>query len=387
MNNLLINLFIKNADPSDPESRSKCGTLSAVVGSICNLILFAAKLFIGTISGSIAITADAFNNLSDLGSCAISLFGMRLAARPADKEHPFGHGRYEYITTLVVAVMILLVAFELGKSSVERILSPEPVEFSIPLLAVLIISICVKLWVFFFNRKLGKKINSGVIEATAVDSVSDAVSTFVVLLATIVGAWFDISLDGWMGLLVAAFILYSGINVIKENLGYILGQAPSKELSEAIYSKVLAYDGVLGVHDLVVHNYGPTMYMATIHVEVDSREDILVSHDLMDQIEKNVGSELGIILTVHMDPLVTNSEKLNEAKEVVTRICAQIDPQISMHDFRMVDGPTHTNLIFDVLLPYSSKLDNTELRQTISEQIEEYNSTWYTVITIDREFV
>lgn len=393
MTNLLIKLFIKNVDPKDPKCRGKFGTLSSITGMLCNLVLFAAKLFIGMISGSIAITADAFNNLSDLGSCFVSMLGMKLAARPADKEHPFGHGRYEYLTTMAVAVVILLVAFELGKSSVQKIITPTEVTFSWALVIVLVISILIKLWMFLFNRKLGKTIDSGVLKASAKDSVNDSISTGVVLLTTVVLHFLGLPvsiagrIDGAMGLIVAVFILWSGIGVIKENLGSLLGEAPSKELVDQLYGKIMSYDGVLGVHDMIIHSYGPTRTIATLHAEVSSSADIMASHDLIDCIEKEVGGELGILLTIHMDPILDNCEKTVAMREKVQKLAAAIETGVTIHDFRMVEGPSHTNLIFDAVLPFESKMKESELREKLSQAVNAIDETWFTVITVDREFI
>lgn len=401
MTELLIKLALRTgkdnvgviADPKDPKCRAKFGTLSSVVGVVCNIVLFIAKFIIGTLAGSIAITADAFNNLSDMGSCFISLLGMKLAAKPADKDHPFGHGRYEYLTTMAVAVVILMVAFELAKSSVQKIISPEAVSFSWALVIVLVLSILVKLWMSVFNRKLGDKIDSGVFRATAKDSVNDCISTAVVLITTVVVHLLDLPveiggrIDGVVGLLVALFILWSGIGVIRENLGYILGEAPDEELVSNIRQKVMEYDGVLGLHDMIVHNYGPTMYIATLHAEVSSAVDVMESHDLIDRVEKEVGNALGIMLTIHMDPIVTDCEKTKAVKEKVTKLARAIETEVTIHDFRMVEGPTHTNLIFDAVLPYSSPLSSEQLREKLSEAVSAVDETWFTVITVDREFI
>lgn len=401
MTDLLIKLALRTGkdgigiivDSKDAKCRARFGALSSIVGVVCNIILFIAKLIIGTISGSIAITADAFNNLSDMGSCFISLFGMKLAARPADKDHPFGHGRYEYLTTMAVAVVILMVAFELGKSSVQKIISPEAVSFSWALVIVLVISILVKLWMSVFNRKLGKTIDSGVLKATASDSINDCISTGVVLITTVVVHLLKLPveiggrIDGVMGLLVALFILWSGIGVIKENLGYILGEAPNEELVKELTEKVTAYEGIFGIHDLIVHNYGPTMYIATLHAEVSSSVDVMETHDLIDCIEREVGNELGIMLTIHMDPIVTDCEKTSAMKHMIKQLVSAIEDGVTIHDFRMVEGPTHTNLIFDAVLPYSSALSAEQLKEKISQAVSAVNETWFTVVTVDREFV
>lgn len=388
MTNLLVNIFIgKDADIKKASVRKKYGFLSGIAGCLCNLLLFAAKLIIGMISGSISITADAINNLSDMGSCMVSLFGFKFSSRPADKEHPFGHGRYEYISALIVAIIILAVGLELIKSSFDKILHPSQPEISLPLVIVLLISIGVKLWMFFFNRKLGKIISSNVLTATASDSINDVISTGAVLIASLVGNWLNLPLDGYMGAAVAVFIMISGIGIIKQSLGPIMGEAPDREMVNNLSEKVLSYEGIYGIHDLVIHNYGPSKWMASLHAEVPADVDILVSHDLIDRIEKDVRREMGIELVIHMDPIVTNDERVNDMRIKTAAIVHDINSELSIHDFRMVDGPSHTNLIFDVLCPYSVEMSDEQLCKSIQDAVrKEIGRHHYTVITIDRDY-
>ncbi|MBQ6568630.1 MAG: cation transporter [Clostridia bacterium] len=388
MTNLLINLFIgKNADTKQAAVRTKYGTLSGITGCVCNLILFIAKLIIGTLSGSISITADAINNLSDMGSCLVSLFGFKFSSRPADDKHPFGHGRYEYLSTLVVAIIILAVGIELIKSSVEKIIHPSDVTVSVPLVIVLLLSMAVKLWMFFFNRKLGKKISSQVLTATASDSINDVISTFAVLVAALLGKFFGLHLDGYMGVAVAIFIMISGIGIVREALGPILGEAPDKEMVDKLSSRVLSYEGIYGIHDLVIHNYGPSKWMASLHAEVPADVDILVSHDLIDHIERVVLREMGIDLVIHMDPIVTNDARVNDMRIQVANLIHDINSELSMHDFRMVEGPSHTNLIFDVVLPHNAQMTKDELLSSIDRMVKEkLGKHFLTVVTVDQDY-
>jgi len=388
LTNLLINTFIgKNFNTKDSKIRTKFGFLSGVTGCICNLILFTAKIIIGTVSGSISITADAINNLSDMGSSAVSLFGFKMSSRPADEEHPFGHGRYEYISALVVALIIMTVGLELIKSSIDKIINPTEVSVSFQLVIVLVISILVKLWMFLFNRKLGKTISSQVLTATASDSINDCISTGAVLVASIIGNLINFSLDGYMGIAVAIFIMISGIGIIKESLGPILGEAPDKEMVTSLCTKVLSYDGIIGIHDLVIHNYGPSKWMASLHAEVPSDVNVMRSHDLIDIIERDVKFEMGIELVIHMDPIVIKDDNVNETRRRLSALVKGINENLSIHDFRMVKGPFHTNLIFDVLVPYNCKLTEDETKEIIQERVnDEFEGTYYTVINIDRSY-
>lgn len=387
MTSLLIRLFIKNKGTvTDKIVRRSYGVLSSIVGIVCNIILFTAKMIIGQLSGSISITADAINNLSDMGSCAVTLIGFNMASRPADKEHPFGHGRMEYLTSLIVAILVTSVGMNLFKESIVKIFGDaEAVSLSVPLISVLLISIAVKLWMFLFNRKIGKIINSSVMQATAADSISDVAATSAVLIATAVGYYIDFPLDGYMGAIVAAFIMLSGIKIIKESMGPILGEAPDTETAERLKKKVESYEGIVGTHDLTMHNYGPGSWIASIHAEVPSNIDIMKSHDVIDNIERDVMNELGVELVIHMDPIVIDDEKVCSMRKKAAEVMKNIDKRITIHDFRMVEGDTHTNLIFDVVVPYGCKFSSDELKVLTQMLFSEIDKKYFTVITIDRE--
>jgi len=388
LTNLLLRLLVgKDADTKNAAVRTKIGFLSGITGCVCNLILFIAKIIVGTLSGSISITADAVNNLSDMGSCLVSLFGFKISSRPADKEHPFGHGRYEYISALVVAIIILSVGIELIKSSVDKIIHPAQPQLSLPLVIVLVLSIAIKLWMFLFNRRLGKRISSQVLTATASDSINDAISTAAVLIATILGSYFGLPLDGYMGVAVAIFIMISGIGIIKQSLGPILGEAPDREMVNVLSEKVSSYDGIYGIHDLVIHNYGPSKWMASLHAEIPANGDLLASHDLIDSIEKEIYHDMGIELVIHLDPIVTNDERINDMRIKIASIVHDINPNLSIHDFRMVEGPSHTNLIFDVVTPYNLKISDSKLNEMIAQSVSaELGSSYFVVVTFDREY-
>lgn len=370
-----------------PSVRRAYGVLCGAVGILLNALLFAGKLFAGTLSGSIAITADAFNNLSDAASSLITLIGFRMAGQKPDPEHPFGHGRIEYISGFIVSMAILLMGFELLSSSVQKIVSPEPVSFSPLAAGILVASIAVKLYMCFYNRRVGKKIDSAAMRATAMDSLSDSVATAVVLVAMLVGHWTNLMIDGWCGLLVALFILYAGVNAAKETIGPLLGQPPTREFVEQIEQYVLSYDSVVGLHDLIVHNYGPGRTMISLHAEVPVTADILEMHDMIDNIEHGLRERMGCEAVIHMDPVVLDDERLSALREAVRGFAAEIDPAITIHDFRMVSGPTHTNLIFDAVVPYKFRLSDEEVRRRLSERIRALDGNYYAVIDIDKSYV
>ncbi len=342
--------------------RERYGTLAAAVGILSNIFLCIIKGLIGLFSGSIAVTADAVNNLSDAGSSVITLLAFKIAGKPADEEHPYGHARMEYISGMAVSFIIILLGLELMGSSFEKILHPEEVGVSALTYLVLIVSIAVKLWQGMFNRNLGKRISSEALQATAADSLNDVFSTGAVLLSTLVYQFTAIPIDGWVGMLVAIFITISGVKLIMETGSPLLGQAPDPQMVRELEEKITAYDGVIGIHDLQVHNYGPGRVFATVHAEVPANRDILVSHDIIDNIEREVGHEMNLNLVIHMDPVVTDDERLNQLHAQVQQIVAGIDSNLSMHDFRAVFGPTHTNLVFDVVVPpgFSSKRQRAE---------------------------
>lgn len=365
--------------------RERYGTLAAAVGILSNIFLCIIKGLIGLFSGSIAITADAVNNLSDAGSSVITLLAFKIAGKPADEEHPYGHARMEYISGMAVSFIIILLGLELMGSSFEKILHPEEVGVSALTYLVLIVSIAVKLWQGMFNRSLGKRISSEALQATAADSLNDVFSTGAVLLSTLVYQFTAIPIDGWVGMLVAIFITVSGVKLIMETGSPLLGQAPDPQMVRELEEKITAYDGVIGIHDLQVHNYGPGRVFATVHAEVPANRDILVSHDIIDNIEREVGHEMNLNLVIHMDPVVTDDERLNQLHAQVQLIVAGIDSNLSMHDFRAVFGPTHTNLVFDVVVPPGFSLSDSELSRRIEQQVQTLGS-YFCVITVDHNY-
>lgn len=384
MTKLLLRLFVKNyRNTDDPKVRGAYGRLAGLVGLVCNLLLFAGKLVAGTLAGSVSVTADAVNNLSDASSSLVTLFGFKLAERPADEEHPYGHARMEYLSGLLVAVLILVIGVELAKSSVEKILHPEVVEFSVLTLCVLIASILVKLWMCLFCKKLGKAIDSTALEATAADSRNDVITTSAVLLGLLAGHFFRWRIDGWVGALVAVFILLSGWSIAKETISPLLGKQADRELVRRISDLVLGHPKILGIHDLMVHDYGPGQCFATVHVEMDMHENPLVCHDILDDIERDALRELHVHLVIHYDPVVTDDIELNHMRALVEKKLKQLDPRLSMHDFRMVRGPQHTNLIFDLAVPFDLSGKTAELKRRIDECVQFEDHKYYTDITFD----
>ena len=384
MTSLLLRLFVKNHDDTEnPVVRGAYGKLAGAVGIVCNLLLFAGKLLAGILSGSVAVTADAVNNLSDASSSLVTLLGFKLAERPADEEHPYGHARIEYISGLVVAALILLIGAELAKSSFSKILHPETVEFSLLTLGVLIGSILVKLWMALFCRKLGRRIDSTTLLATSADSRNDVISTAAVLVGCLVGYFFDVKLDGYIGMAVALFIIWSGCSIAKDTINPLLGERASEELVRNISDLILSHEKILGIHDLMVHDYGPGNCFASVHAEMDSAEDPLICHDIIDDIERDALRELQVHLVIHYDPIVTDDEELNAARALVEQEIKSIDESLSLHDFRMVRGPGHTNLIFDLVIPYSMEDRKAELKARIDERLQRQDRKYYTVITFD----
>ena len=385
MTNLLIRLFIKNGnDLKNPTVRAAYGTFSGIVGIVVNLILFAAKFIAGTLSGSIAIMADALNNLSDAGSSIISLVTFRISAKPADREHPFGHARIEYVSSLIVSFLILLIGYELFSSSIDKILHPTKTVFHMASVIVLFLSVLCKLWLGMFNRKLGKKIDSGVLLATSADSLSDALSTTAVLISLLIFRFTNFDTDAYMGIIVSVIIVIAGIRILIETKNSILGEAPSEENVQAIKDTVSQYSEMLGMHDLMIHTYGAGVTIASLHVEVDASANMMEVHDLIDCIEKRLYDEHQILCTIHMDPIITDDERTSALKNMVLETVKGIDERLTIHDFRFVEGPTHTNLIFDVVVPFELKTDLLEIRREINRRVEQYEGTYYTVITFDR---
>ena len=389
MVSLFAKWFIKNPDDlADPKVRQNYGVLCGLIGSCFNVLLFIGKFLAGTISKSVSITADAFNNLSDAASSVLTLIGFRMAGAKPDTDHPFGHGRIEYVSGLAVSGAILLMAFELIKSSINKILNPQAVEFSMLTLVILFVSIGVKLYMYFYNRSIGMKLDSAAMRATATDSLSDVCATVVVLIATIVGYKTGLHIDGYCGLLVAIFIFYAGINAAKETLNPLLGQPPQKEFVARIEALVMACPEVIGIHDLIVHDYGPGRQMISLHAEVPAEGNILELHDVIDNIERELRTELKCDAVIHMDPVVTTDEKINHLKENLSSIIEGIDSTISMHDFRVVIGPTHTNLIFDVVVEFEYYWSDNEIKENIEKKVKEVlGEEYFCVINVDKDYV
>ena len=384
----LASLFIKDSkNYKEPSVRQAYGVLSGAVGIGLNILLFFGKWLAGTISGSIAITADAFNNLSDAGSSIITLIGFRLSGQEPDPEHPFGHGRMEYISGLLVSVAILVMGLELIWSSIGKLRSPEPIESSALVFGILIASILVKLYMFFYNHSLSKKIESAAMKATSVDSLSDTVATTLVLIATLISKYTGLLLDGWFGILVGLFILYTGGSTLKETIDLLLGQPPKQEFIDEVKEIVLGHSMVHGVHDLIVHDYGPGRVMISLHAEVDVNGDIQDIHEQIDHIEHELQEKLHCSATIHMDPIVTDDEEVLAMKAKVEEMVHFLDESFSMHDFRMVKGSTRTNLIFDVEVPRKTSYTDNEIVNWLKERIHELpGSKYFAVIQIDHEY-
>ena len=387
MISFLAKCFIKNcADVTDPAVRQAYGVLCGVVGICFNVLLFALKLLAGTLSGSIAVTADAFNNLSDAGASIVTLLGFKLAGQRPDPEHPFGHGRLEYVSGLIVSMVILLMGVELAKSAVEKILHPEAVEFTLLTGGILLASILVKLYMFLYNRAVGKRIRSAAMEATAMDSLSDCAATAAVLAATLVGHFTSLRIDGWCGIVVAGLVLLAGVRAAKDTISPLLGQPPAPEFVQQIEGIVMATPHVQGIHDLVVHDYGPGRVMISLHAEVPAHGDIMALHDEIDNAEQRLRRELGCEAIIHMDPIVTDDKLTTETREKVARLVRGIDETISIHDFRMVTGPTHTNIIFDAVVPFRFRLSDREVEREIMTAVKRLDSSYFAVVQIDRDY-
>lgn len=388
MTNFLIRIFIKQPDNTDSQkTRAAYGTLSSFVGIFCNIILFIAKYIVGTLSNSISIISDAFNNLSDSASCIITLFGYKISSKPADKDHPFGHGRMEYLTSLIISAIIVFVGLELFKGSLQKLLNPEEVKFSIAALVSLIISIGIKLWLSLFNTTLGKKINSVVMLATAKDSRNDVITTISALIALVFSIFSDLPLDALMGIFVSLFILKSGYEIIKDTVDELLGKPASPETTSKLYSMILKNEKIIGVHDMIVHSYGPSCTIASCHVEVKATENFVAVHELVDKIERDVLNEMNILLTIHMDPIDTDDENVQECKNMILEIIGNIDNALHIHDFRIVSGEMHTNLIFDLVVPYKTKYSSDEIKTMIDDRLSKFDHRYFTVITFDTEYI
>ena len=384
---LLAKIFIKNSENyTDQKVRSAYGYLCSAVGIVINVLLFGGKFLAGTLSGSVAVTADAFNNLSDAGSSAISLIGFRLASQKPDPGHPFGHGRFEYVASLIISMIIILMGFELGKDSVGKIIDPVAVEYSALTFAILGVSILAKFYMFVYNRAVGKKIDSSTLKATATDSISDTVSTFAVLVSAILATTMGVFIDGWVGLVVAGFIMFAGISSAKETIDSLLGTPPDEEFCKKIQDIVLSHEGMIGIHDMIVHNYGPGRVFISLHAEVPSDGNFVAIHDTIDNIEHDIMNETGCLATIHMDPVDVNDEETAKMKAKVADIIKETDPVITFHDFRMVSGPTHTNVIFDIVVPHDYKLTDNEIAKVIADKIHSHDERYFAVIDVDKDF-
>lgn len=385
---LLSKIFIKSRDDlENPAVRRAYGILSGTLGIVLNILLFAGKLTAGLISGSVAIVADALNNLSDAGSSVITLIGFRMAGQKPDKGHPFGHGRIEYISGLIVSMLIILMGFELGKSSVGKIISPGETEFSVVAAVILAVSVLVKLYMCCYNGKVGKKISSPAMKATATDSLGDCISTMVVLICMFITKFTSFDLDGICGAAVALFIFISGLRAAKETINPLLGVPPTDEFVDEIGETVMSHKGVLGFHDLIVHDYGPGRRMISLHAEVPADEDLLKTHDMIDNIEKELSAKLGCDAVIHMDPIETDDKITMEAREKIAELVKIIDERVTIHDFRMVTGPTHTNVIFDIVVPYDVNRTEAEIQRDIERMVKTLDSNYYAIVHVDKSFV
>ncbi len=383
---ILSKLFIKPDMPADVQ-RGLYGKLCGLTGIFLNIVLFLIKFFAGAISNSIAITADAFNNLSDAGSSVVTLVGFKLSEQKPDAKHPYGHGRIEYLSGLIVSAVILLMAFEMLKDSVGKIINPEETVFSPVIIFILIVSILGKFYMAFYNFRVGKKIDSATIRATGTDSLSDTISTIVVLVSTIVGHFTSLHIDGICGIIVGLFILYAGISTAKETVSLLMGQPPEQEYVDSIEELVINFDeNILDIHDLMVHDYGPGRKIISLHAEVPAEGDILAIHDIIDNLEKQLALQFNCLATIHMDPVITKDPKVDAMREDTRKLLEDIDPVITMHDFRIVTGPTHTNLIFDIVLPFKYQIPEQELLQVINKKVKDhFGSEFFTVIQIDHK--
>ena len=387
MTYFLVRCFIKDSENiRAPEVRAAYGILGSITGIICNLLLFAAKLVIGTLSSSIAITADAFNNLSDIASSVISFIGFKLGKKPADARHPFGHGRFEYLAALFISLLIMVLAVQLGISSFQKILQPEKPQFSLISLIILLLAVGVKLWLAAFNKKLGLKIDSASMAATAADSLNDVLSTSAAIISMLAVLIIDFPLDGYLGLVVAGFVMYSGFSIARDTINPLLGEAPPKELVEAIKKELLSNKYVLSIHDLTVHNYGPGRRFASVHVEVPGNANIIDVHNMIDQAELKILNQMGIVITIHMDPIDTDDAKTNRLRDMANTAIQKIDQRLSLHDFRIIDGSSRMVLLFDVVVPPGEHLESNNLEERIQKEISSINPIYHCVIHIDYDY-
>lgn len=387
MTKLFFKTFVKgyrHGEKNTPEVRRACGSAVAVVGIIANLMLAVFKLFAGILSGAISITADAVNNLSDAGSQVVSFISFKISGKPADRDHPFGHARIEYVASMIVSFLVLLVGFELLVDSVKKIFAPADTSYSLIVMIILALSVLVKLWLFAFGSSAARKINSEVIKAAATDSLSDAIATSAVLVSAIICEYTGFNTDAYMGVIVAVIVLIAGVKILNETKNSILGSAPEPELIDEIVRITREYPEVLGTHDMVVHNYGPGNTIASFHAEVDGSQNVFYTHDVIDTIEKRLFGELAVRATIHMDPIVTDDEHVNELREKISALVKQVDPSLDIHDFRLVEGITHSNLIFDVNVPFEMKKSDDDIKREISDRVSKLDPNYFVVMTVDR---
>lgn len=385
MTELLVRLFIGDKDCHNPEVRKRYGFLSGVTGIVLNLCLFSGKLIAGILSGAVSVVADALNNLSDAGSSIVNMVGFKIALTPPDREHPFGHGRAEYVSGLVISFIIMLMGVELAKESFEKIIDPHSPEISLFTFVMLGVAVLVKLWMFVFNRKLGKKINSVSLTATAADSISDVMATMAVILGMAIGAFFKVNLDGYVGVLMAAFIVYSGVKTAKESLSPLLGQMPDKELVDGVRDMVCSYDGIIGIHDLIVHNYGVGISFISFHAEVSSGTGLSEAHTLIDRIEKELKNKFNCGVTIHIDPVDIDDEETARLRETACGVVKSIDECLSIHDFRVVKNAAGISLIFDLAVPYKFRLSDMQIRDMTVSGIREAEGAVTVVVSVERQ--
>lgn len=386
MSNLLLKLFVKDyKNVSDPKVRERYGMLASIVGMIVNLFLSVSKIVIGSLFGVLSVMADGLNNLTDLGSNVVTLVSFIISGKPADKEHPFGHARMEYVASMIVSFLILLVSFELVKEAIGGIITPTEFEFSIALVIVLSISVLAKLFMYFFNKSLAKPINSDVLNATASDSINDVFATLGVLASAIISLFVPINLDPYISVIVAILIAKSGIEILRSTLDKLLGEAPSDELKESIKERIMSFDGVYGIHDMAVHSYGNDRYYASVHVEVDSEIPVLDSHELIDSIERDFEEHTNISLVIHLDPIELHDEETTRLHEIVEKIVKELDQSYSIHDFRIVRGKLCTNMIFDVAVPFDAKMSDADIESEIKHRVRELEGNYYAIVKVEKQ--
>ena len=388
MTSLLIRLFVKDRDNvGDPTVRNRYALLASITGIVLNILLFASKLTLGLITFSVAVVADAFNNMSDASSSVVALVGFRMSGKHADKKHPMGHGRLEYISAFIVDMLIIVVGFELFMSSIDKIITPELPDVSNALLILLGVAILVKLWLFFYYGKIAKKINSAAIRAASFDSISDTIATTLVLVSALISRYANIAIDGWAGIIVAAFILFTGFKAAKETIELLLGSTPDPEFVKKIYEFVKNYPQVIGIHDVMVHDYGPGRLIVSFHAEVPSDSNFCYAHDVVDCIERDMHNQFGCIVTIHIDPIDVNDERVNEMRKLAEDTAKEVDESFTIHDFRMTYGGKHYNMIFDLSIPTDSKYDDEEAAKLVAERIKEKNPDCFAVIKAEHPFV